>query len=171
MSRYLLDTNICVHFLKNEYHIPQQIATVGFANCYLSELTIAELLFGVANSESSRQEANRRAVLELRQTFAERVLLIGSAFDEYATQKAALRRMGRPVDDIDLLIGATALKHGLTLVTRNTRHFVNLAGLPIENWVDQPITSRIQIIEEPLPATIISLPLKKKPPRKEEDAS
>lgn len=143
MSQYLLDTNICVHFLKNEHHIAQHVAHVGFGNCYLSELTIAELLFGVANSAPTRQLANSQAVDELRETFADRVLLIGPGLEHYAQQKALLRRMGRPVDDIDLFIGATAVAHGLTLVTRNTRHFTAIQGITLQNWVDQPIISSV----------------------------
>lgn len=148
MSQYLLDTNICVHFLKNEHNIMQQIAAVGFGNCYLSELTIAELLFGVANSAPTRQAANRQAVDELRDTFVERVLLIGPGLEQYAQQKAMLRRMGRPVDDMDLLIGATAVAHGLVLVTRNTRHFANMEGLTLQNWIDQPIAPRLRVVTE-----------------------
>ena len=139
MSQYLLDTNICVHFLKNEHNIAQQIATVNFSNCYLSELTIAGLLFGVANGAPTRQAANRQAVDELRETFAERVLLIGPGLEHYAQQKALLRQLGRPVDDMDLLIGVTAVVHGLTLVTRNTRHFASIQGIVLQNWVDQSI--------------------------------
>lgn len=116
MSQYVLDTNICVHFLKNEHQIPQQIAAVGFANYYLSELTIAELLFGVANSAPAWQAANRQAAEELRLTFAERILLIGPGLEHYAQHKVHLRQKGRPVDDIDLLIGATALAHGLAFL-------------------------------------------------------
>ena len=51
-------------------------------------------------------------------------------------RKPRLRRAGRPVDDFDLMIGCTALRHSLTLVTRNTRHFADLANLPLENWID-----------------------------------
>lgn len=161
MNKYLLDTNICIHFLKNEYRISQQIAAVGFSNCYLSELTIAELLFGVANSAAARQEANRRAVLELRETFADRILLIGPAFEYYATQKVALRRMGRPVDDLDLLIGATAVANGLTLVTRNIRHFSNLTGVILQNWIDQPVAPQLRIVTESVPGVTL-------PPSQEE---
>jgi len=147
MSQYQLDTNICVHFLKNEHQIAQQIAAVGFQNCYLSELTIAELLFGVANSAPTRQAANRQAVEELRATFADRILVIGPGLEYYAQQKAVLRKMGRRVDDVDLLIGVTALTHGLTLVTRNTRHFADIAGLALQNWVDQPIAPSLRVSE------------------------
>ncbi|MBC6613377.1 PIN domain-containing protein [Hymenobacter sp. BT507] len=147
MIQYVLDTNICVHFLKNEHQIPQQIAAVGFANCYLSELTIAELLFGVANSAPAWQAANRQAVEELRLTFAERILLIGPGLEYYAQQKVELRKKGRPVDDMDLLIGVTAMAHGFTLVTRNTRHFADIDGLSLQNWVDQPIAPLLRLSE------------------------
>ena len=66
------------------------------------------------------------------------MLPIAPALEIFADQKAALRRSGRPVDDFDILIGSTAAGHGLTLVTRNTRHFADLANLPLENWIDNP---------------------------------
>ena len=67
--------------------------------------------------------------------FAGRILLIGTRFELYATEKVRLRAIGRPVDDFDLMIGCTARAHNLTPVTRNTRHFADLAALPLENWV------------------------------------
>jgi tRNA(fMet)-specific endonuclease VapC len=69
---------------------------------------------------------------------AEQVLPIAPALEIFADQKAALRRSGRPIDDFDILIGSTALAHGLPLVTRNTRHFVDIASLVLENWIDNP---------------------------------
>ncbi|MBC8084686.1 MAG: PIN domain-containing protein [Hymenobacter sp.] len=103
-----------------------------------SELRIAELLFGVANSAPAWQGAQRAALDELRGTFTDRILLIGSGFGQYAQQKAALRQMGRRIDDIDLLIAATALANNLILVTRNARHFADVASLTQQNWMDQP---------------------------------
>lgn len=41
MSIYLLDTNICVHLLKDEYKVKEKIAEVGSESCFLSEITIA----------------------------------------------------------------------------------------------------------------------------------
>ena len=66
------------------------------------------------------------------------MLPIVPALEIFANQKAALRRSGRPIDDFDILIGSTAVAHGLTLVSRNTRHFADLANLPLENWIDNP---------------------------------
>ena len=47
---------------------------------------------------------------------------------------AQLRRSGRSLDWADLFIAATALVHGLVVVTRNVRHFDRIDGLVIENW-------------------------------------
>ncbi|MBD2769926.1 type II toxin-antitoxin system VapC family toxin [Hymenobacter sp. BT664] len=137
MSLYLLDTNICIHFTKNEYGIVEKLDHVGFGNCFISELTIAEMLYGVANSVPTKQAANRHALNQLRIAFEGHILPIADCFEHYAAEKTRLRRAGRPVDDFDLMIGCTALRHGLTLVTRNTRHFAGLANLPLENWIDK----------------------------------
>jgi tRNA(fMet)-specific endonuclease VapC len=49
-----------------------------------------------------------------------------------------LELKGTPIhDDFDLLIGATALHNDLTLVTDNTKHFVNFDGLKVENWIQR----------------------------------
>lgn len=135
---YLLDTNICVHFLRGEHQLNARFAALGLAQCFVSEITVAELLFGAANSAPVWQARQRRQVMEFQVLFAEQVLPIGPALAIFAEQKAALRRTGRPIDDFDILIGSTALAHGLTLVTRNIRHFTNFSNLVLENWIDQP---------------------------------
>ena len=135
---YLLDTNICIHFLRGEYRLNERLAAIGLAQCFVSEITIAELLFGAANSAPAWQARQHQQVTEFRELFAEQVLLIAPALEIFADQKAALRRSGRPIDDFDILIGSTAVAHGLTLVTRNTRHFSGLVNLPLENWIDNP---------------------------------
>ena len=136
MSQYLLDTNICIHWSKDEFGLRQKIRQVGVDNCFLSELNIAELIYGIAKSAPARQVANRHSLNILQQLFAGRILLVGPCFEVYGSEKVRLRAMGRPVDDFDLMIGCTALRHGLTLVTRNTRHFAGLTNLPLENWID-----------------------------------
>lgn len=46
MKKYLLDTNICVHFLRGKYNLLDRIREVGLENCCISEITYAELLCG-----------------------------------------------------------------------------------------------------------------------------
>jgi len=135
MSRYLLDTNICVHLIKNEFSLERKIANVGPLSCLLSEITIAELLFGIENGAPERRQKNQESLAFIQELFRGRILPIGEVLHEYARQKASLRRMGRTVDDFDVLIGSTAIVHDLVLVTRNTRHFVNMGGLKLEDWI------------------------------------
>ena len=49
----------------------------------------------------------------------------------FAQERGRLRAAGNLIGDFDLLIGATALRHGLTLLTNNRRHFERLQGLSI----------------------------------------
>lgn len=134
---YLLDTNICIYLFKGQFDLERKIGKVGISSCYLSEITIAELLFGVENSDPNRRTRNRGNLDWLRAAFAGRILLIGPGFHEYARQKASLKQAGRPVGEFDLLIGTTAIVHGLTLVTRNTKDFANFSGIQVENWIDE----------------------------------
>lgn len=131
MRKYLLDTNICVYFLKGQFNLDKGIEKAGTENCYISEVTIAELKFGAENSEN--KEKNRKTIDEFVSKFT--IIPIFNSFDIYAKEKARLRKKGLPLDDFDLLIGATAITNDLTLVTRNTSDFERLEGVKIENWV------------------------------------
>lgn len=48
--KYLIDTNICIYFLKGKFDLVNQFDKVGFDNLYISEITIAELKYGIAKS-------------------------------------------------------------------------------------------------------------------------
>jgi tRNA(fMet)-specific endonuclease VapC len=138
MSRYLLDTNVCIHTMKGNFGLEAKLLQVGIANCYLSELTIAELLYGIANSAPDRQVSNRQNLDKFLRLFtATRRLGISDALETYAQQKAHLKRVGRLQGEFDMLIGSVAVAHGLTLVTRNTRHFSDMLGVVLEDWVQE----------------------------------
>jgi tRNA(fMet)-specific endonuclease VapC len=49
--KYLLDTNIIIFWLKGRYGIADQINKIGVSNCFVSEITIAELRYSVLNEE------------------------------------------------------------------------------------------------------------------------
>jgi len=63
------------------------------------------------------------------------VLPISRAIRLFASEKARLWNIGMKIDDFDLLIGATAVYHGLVLVTNNTKHFERMQSLRLENWM------------------------------------
>ena len=136
MNLYLLDTNICVHLLKDEYGVKERIAKVGAAPCFLSEITLAELIYGIENSAPDKRKQNIKRFLNLYAFFDKRILPIGATFYEFARQKAALRKKGRCVNDFDLLIGSTAIVNEIVLVTRNICDFNYMNGIEIENWID-----------------------------------
>ena len=132
MKKYLLDTNICIYYLKGRFDLNRKFENIGIENCFISEITVAELKFGAENSE--RKEYNRRIINEFIPKFT--VVPIFSCIDIFAKEKARLRKKGIIVDDFDLLIGATALANGLTVVTNNTKHLDRLKDIDIENWTE-----------------------------------
>ena len=136
MKKYLLDTNICIHFLKGEFNLQSKIDEVGFENCFISELTIAELLFGVENSAESKREQNWQNVNNLRLSFGIRILPINPCFELYAKEKARLRREGTPIGEFDLIIGCTAINSQMIMTTRNTKHLEKIDNIILENWID-----------------------------------
>ena len=54
-KKYLLDTNICISLLKSRYGIREEIINRGFHNCFISEITIAELYYGASKSKNKEQ--------------------------------------------------------------------------------------------------------------------
>lgn len=130
MKKYLLDTNICAYFLNGKFNLETKIDEVGFENCVVSEITIAELKYGV--EKSTHKEKNRKT-LDLFQTKFN-VIPIFPALDIYAKEKARLKTKGKILDDFDLLIGSTAIFNNLTLVTKNVSDFDRLEGIDIEDW-------------------------------------
>lgn len=130
--RYLLDTCVCVFLMRNKFNIGKKIEEIGVRNCCISEITVAELLFGAVWSGNENN-------LRLTQGFCRdiEVIPVGNCLMEYATQKAALRREGNIIDDFDLLIGVTALSNGMTLVTDNVKHFERLSKLTVVNWISR----------------------------------
>ena len=91
---------------------------------------MAELKFGVANSE--HKEKNQKALDDF--LTGVKIIPIFHSLDLYAIEKARLRKEGSPIDDFDILIGATAVTHNLTMVTNNTDHFKRIAGIVLEDW-------------------------------------
>ena len=130
MKKYLLDTNICIYFLKGQFGLNQKIEEVGVENCFVSEITIAELKYGV---EKSKQKTKNKETLEKFQNKFT-ILPIFTALDIYAKEKARLKTKGKILDDFDLLIGATAISNNITIATRNVSDFNRLEGIRIEDW-------------------------------------
>jgi len=133
VKKYLLDTNICIYFIKGQFDLHRKIKAIGEDNCLLSEITIAELKYGIENS--MQKEKNRKNIKAFTAKFD--ILPIFPVLDIYAKEKSRLKTKGKILDDFDLLIGATAIFNKLTLVTKNIRDFDRLNGIVIEDWTTE----------------------------------
>ena len=104
MTQYLLDTNICIFFLRGKYGVAGRLEEIGLDNCHISEITVGELLYGAACS--AQKDKHLAQVATLVGLFT--VEPIYPALPVFAEAKAALRRQGAMIDDFDLLIGGKA---------------------------------------------------------------
>ena len=130
MKKYLIDTNTCIYYIKGKFELNKKFEKADPDNCFISEITLAELKFGVENSE--KKEKNQKALDNFLTGI--KIVPIFHSLDLYAKEKARLRKSGTPLDDFDLLIGVTSVTHNLTMVTNNTDHFKRIKGIALEDW-------------------------------------
>ena len=130
MKKYLLDTNICIYYINGKFDLDKKFEEVDPDNCFISEIALAELKFGVANSE--KREKNQIVLDNFLSGI--KIIPIFHSLDLYATEKSRLRKAGKTIDDFDLLIGVTAVTQDLILVTNNTEHFKEIKGIKLEDW-------------------------------------
>ena len=130
--KYLLDTNIIIFWLKKRYSIGDKIAEVGEDNCFVSDVTVAELRFGVECSEPALIEQKRKRLADILAYL--KVIPFAVAIELYAKEKARLRFAGEMIPDFDLLIGATAVQQNMKMVTNNTKHLSKIQGIDMEDW-------------------------------------
>ena len=129
---YLIDTNICIAFLKGNFQVVNQFQ-LNHKDCYLSTLVLGELYKGVYCS--SKFEKNIVALNQFAYSLP-KVDYDRDAALEFGKIQAELRRKGRPTGEIDALIAAVARSRKDTLVTNNTRHFIHIDGLQLEDWLN-----------------------------------
>ena len=129
VGRYLLDTNGLIDMFKGSHRVQERIFRAEFHNCCVSEITLAELYVGAFKGGRPKQLQEIGFVVRRFH-----ILPVTPALQTYARLRVLLEEKGTPLDDFDLLIAATALQEGLTLVSANHRHFDRIEGLRLENW-------------------------------------
>jgi tRNA(fMet)-specific endonuclease VapC len=126
----LLDSNIVIAFFKKEPVISERILS-QIDQIALSSLVIAELDYGAKASQKSIEN-----MVKLYR-FVELIDVIPFDLDcakMFGTIKTKLRRMGKPTGEVDALLAAAAITYGMSLATKNIRHFENIEGLKLEVW-------------------------------------
>lgn len=129
--KYLLDTNaISVWATRRSPQFLSKVTHINPAEMGICSIVKMELLYGLELRPSLKWSTSVRGLIAQFQVLA---------FDEQSAHHAAkirakLKLQGAPIGHYDVLIAATALANGLTLVTHNTREFSRVEGLVVEDW-------------------------------------
>jgi predicted nucleic acid-binding protein len=134
----LLDTTVLIDLGRRPHareHHHARVAVRGLLQAgemlFTSRINEAEFRIGPEMSADRPREQERVA-----RVLAGIVILEfnAEAALRYAVIKAATLKRGRPIGDCDAMIAAVALAHGQLLLTRNPRHFRNIAGLIVQTY-------------------------------------
>ena len=130
--RLLLDTNTCIEILRGRNSaLLARYAGQPRADIALSAVVRSELLAGAL---LSARPADNRRVAEAFCALFPCLAFDAAVADIHADWHVRLRRGGNLIGARDLMIAATALAHGLAVVTHNTDEFRRIDGLAIEDW-------------------------------------
>lgn len=141
---YLLDTNVISELrktgmfydksIKADRHVTSWASGVPFESMFLSVISVLELEQGTLQME--RRDALQGAMLrtwvdhQVLPAFSNRILLV----DRAVAQRCAVLHVPNPRSYRDALIAATALVHGMTVVTRNVRDFKDTGVALLNPW-------------------------------------
>lgn len=132
MLKYLLDTNIVIHVIKQRPRIALDRFNREHGHMAVSSITLAELIHG---AEKSNDPSRNLAAVE---DFCSRLVVLpygDKAAWHYGSIRSALEKMGMTIGVNDLHIAGHARSEGLTLVSNNLREFERVPSLVLDNWV------------------------------------
>jgi toxin FitB len=136
-AKWLLDTNVLSETSRQQPNpLVNAWLDTHFDHSVLSGVSIGELEYGVQRMPSGARKRGLQSWLDnLVLRFDARIWSVDTpVWREHGRLKRDLEQLGRPQEDFDLLIAATALTHGLTLVTRNTKHFQDTGCQLFNPW-------------------------------------
>lgn len=137
--KYLLDTCTISELVKSRpsKKVIQWIGECDEDSVFLSVLTLGEIQKGIAKlgDERRRFKIQRWLDVDLKERFAERLLPVSIEVAlTWGTIEGEAESKGRPISAIDGLIGATALAHNLTVVTRNVDDIAASGARVLNPW-------------------------------------
>lgn len=128
--QFLLDTCTISDFVKGDVNTLAQIKLRSPVEIAVSALTLMEVRYGLLINPGKAKKI-QPIIDELFDSIS--IIPFGSDEAAYAA-RLLLKQAGTPIGAYDLLIGATALCHNLTLITANTKEFERIEGLLLDNW-------------------------------------
>ena len=129
MRKYLLDTNIISYYLKGFESLKEKI-TENIDLLSISTISYYEIVSGLQSINAKRRITEFEKFCELIDIINLDKASISASCKIYS----ALKKSGKLIDDIDILIAGIALSNNLVMVTDNTGHFERIEGLKVENW-------------------------------------
>ena len=132
--KYLLDTDTLIYVFKRAGNCLTRLASQNESDIAVSTINLFELEYGMGKSDNRIKMDSYVASLCRRYAVLD--------FDRVASQQAGeiralLNIRDTPIGPYDIQMAGIALSKSLTIVTRNTREFVRVPGLSVENWYDQ----------------------------------
>lgn len=137
MKLFVMDTDVLTLFQRNHEQVIARVAEHSADSIAISVVTVEEQLSGwyaqlrKAKKPEKLAWVYRRLAANVR--FLARIQILDFDLPEIERYEQ-LKRRRLKVGKMDLQIGATALQHGATVVTRNVRDFGAVPGLAVEDW-------------------------------------
>ena len=127
---FALDTNTMSYYLRQEGGVVARFQALPPQQIALPAIVVYELNYGL-------RRVGRRNALDALARLVQTVAVLDfdlDTADHAARIRVELEARGTPISNADLLIAATARRHGCTLVTHNTREFERVPELVLEDW-------------------------------------
>ena len=139
MKGYLVDTNVPSELTREtpDARVTTFLQSAGKESLFLSVMTLGEICKGIDMLPVSQKRNALQIWLEVdvRSWYAGRILPVTESIAErWGHLAATARQRGIAIKDVDAVIAATALEHGLTLVTRNVKDFAGLGVVLLNPW-------------------------------------
>jgi len=126
--KYLIDTDWVIHSLRGEKRVMKKLLELKGEGLTINVISLAELYEGVYRSTNSTSDER---VLNDFLTGVSVLGISGEICKIFGRERARLRKEGKLIGDLDLLIASTCLHHDLTLLTNNVGEFQRVENLRI----------------------------------------
>jgi tRNA(fMet)-specific endonuclease VapC len=133
VPQMLVDTDMLSAFIRRPDLVVEK------ASAYLadhSELTFSILTkYEILRGLKSKRARKQIAAFEARCASSIILPIDNEVIEKASDIYADLKQRGELIDDVDILIAATAIVNGIGVVTNNEKHFARITGLKIDNWI------------------------------------
>lgn len=130
MVTFALDTNTLSYYMRRQGGVVARVQAQSPQQIVLPSMVVYEVNYGL-------RRAGRREALDAFARMVQATVVLeldAEAADHAARIRVQLESLGTPIGAADILIAATARRHGCTLVTHNTREFSRVPDLLLEDW-------------------------------------